>query len=380
MRKLILFLATLVIGVLLSMPVLADTIVTQYSLDGNNWTDANAYTATSDTKLYYRTYNQTKGIASATKSIRLLVDKQAPTPPIVSYAKNNQWTNSPPVMQWSSSDTGGSRIAKYQYWRSDKGNWQDYGTGTSWTPEQNKNISIKWRAVDGAGNISPESNTVQVKTDNTPPKLTGAATSGAWATSNTITATATDNLSGVQYYAITATNAAPSSGWQTGRSFTVTTNGTRYIWAKDYAGNISASKAATVSKVDRDKPVLKADYTPKGWTRQVVVTATATDASPITYQLKKGNAIVADFGNTRSWQIIENGAYTVTARDAAGNITQQVVTVGNIDRTPPNATILLPSKPRNEAEISVRLWDDLSDVDFVILPDGTKWSPGDQQP
>lgn len=214
MRKLILFLATLVIGVLLSMPVLADTIVTQYSLDGNNWTEANAYTATSDTKLYYRTYNQTKGIASATKSIRLLVDKQAPTPPIVSYAKNNQWTNSPPVMQWSSNDTGGSGIAKYQYWRSDTGNWQDYGTGTSWTPEQNKNISIKWRAVDGAGNISPESNTVQVKTDN----------------------------------------------------------------------------------------------------------------------------------------------------------------------TPPNTTVTTTDKARNEAEISLKIWDDLSDVDFVILPDGTKWSPGDQQP
>lgn len=295
MRKLILVLATLISCVLLSMPVLADTIVTQYSLDGTNWTNGNAYTATSDTTLYYRTYNQTRGTASAAKSIRLLVDKKAPTQPIISYAKDNQWTNSPPVMQWSSRDTGGSGIAKYQYWRSDMVSWQDYGTGTNWTPEQNKDISIKWRAVDAAGNISPESRAIRVKTDNT-------------------------------------------------------------------------------------QPVLTVYCTPKEWTRQAIMTVTATDASPVQYQLKRGNAVIADFGSVNRWQITENGEYTVIAKDAAGNTSNKAVTVSNIDRTPPNVTWHFGTdKPQNKAEITLNLWDDLSDVDFVILPDGTKWRPGDPQ-
>lgn len=156
--KSLLSLGAMLAVLLCPIAVKADTIVTQYSTDGRNWVTGTSFTAQADTTLYYRGYNTTRNLASAVQSVRLLVDKQAPTAPVVVYGADGQWTNRPPVMTWTSGDLGGSGINRYEYQRSDRSGWQNYGASTSWTPELNSNISIVWRAVDNAGNVSAESN------------------------------------------------------------------------------------------------------------------------------------------------------------------------------------------------------------------------------
>ncbi len=58
----------------------------------------------------------------------------------------------------------------------------------------------------------------------------------------TIVINATDNYS-VAKYAITTSNTAPSTGWQTSKEFANMTDGRYYAWAMDSVGNVSAGKA-----------------------------------------------------------------------------------------------------------------------------------------
>lgn len=57
--------------------------------------------------------------------------------------------------------------------------------------------------------------------------------------------------SGITGYAITTTNTAPGlSNFQESNTFTVTNNGTYYIWAKDLVGNISQARVVTVDDLE----------------------------------------------------------------------------------------------------------------------------------
>jgi hypothetical protein len=116
-------------------------------------------------------------------------------------------------------------------------------------------ILYAW-ARDAAGNVSnPTSASVNI-VDKTPPKVT-AFTIPATSTGMTVpitTFTATDNVK-VTGYLVTANSFKPSStaaGWsatrQTAYTFITKSMGSRtlYAWAKDAAGNVSASKSATV--------------------------------------------------------------------------------------------------------------------------------------
>lgn len=101
---------------------------------------------------------------------------------------------------------------------------------------------------DYAGDV-----TVQAQwKDSAAPTVTTAS-----ASHYSITFTATDNV-GVIAYAITTTNTLPENGWVTitgTTSYTTTVkdktpNTIYYIWAKDVAGNVSASKFVTTAKLE----------------------------------------------------------------------------------------------------------------------------------
>jgi hypothetical protein len=90
--------------------------------------------------------------------------------------------------------------------------------------------------------------------DTTPPTVTGF-TMPATSSSQTVTIsslTATDNV-GVTGYQVTVISTAPSAssaGWSatgpTAIHFVGSGSQTAYAWAKDAAGNVSASRSATV--------------------------------------------------------------------------------------------------------------------------------------
>ena len=110
--------------------------------------------------------------------------------------------------------------------------------------------------------------TTTATADTTPPTVT-AFTIPATATTLTVpitSFTATDNV-GVTGYLVTESSSAPqatASGWSatapTSYAFTTAGSKTLYAWAKDAAGNVSASKSATVTITlsDTTKPTVTA--------------------------------------------------------------------------------------------------------------------------
>jgi hypothetical protein len=182
------------------------------------------------------------------------------------------------------------------------------------------------------------------------------------ATSLTVVVTtfiASDNL-GVTGYMITESATAPAAGatgWTASAptSFTFSAAGskTAYAWSKDAAGNVSASRSATVSIALPDTTAPVVSLTAPGNSSKVngtvTITASASDnvgVSNVEFYL---NGALLSTSNvapyTYNWNTtsVANGIYTLTAKgyDNAGNIGQSSnvsVTVLN-DTTPPTVSI-----------------------------------------
>lgn len=82
-----------------------------------------------------------------------------------------------------------------------------------------------------------------------------------WSQLKTITIIANDNTapagytgnSGVKDYALTTTSSQPSNGWTTSNKFTVTKNGTYYLWVRDKVNWVTSTKI-TINNIDTTKP------------------------------------------------------------------------------------------------------------------------------
>ncbi len=175
--------------------------------------------------------------------------------------------------------------------------------------------------------------------DKTKPVVTGAT-----ATTNKIEIIATDDVSGIIGYAVTTSNTAPSSftSVTNTKSLSVAPTGykqgtTYYVWVKDQAGNISASKSTATGKVtDLTSANVKFAYSPSGWTNTDVTATASTTVTGYTLQTSKdgktweskatqtysSNGIIY----ARLWDGTNFGA------TATGNFT-------NIDKTKPVVTV-----------------------------------------
>ncbi|HVP49965.1 MAG TPA: fibronectin type III domain-containing protein, partial [Candidatus Bathyarchaeia archaeon] len=121
---------------------------------------------------------------------------------------------------------------------------------------QATSYSYRVRASDAAGNLSSYSNIASATTRDTTRPTVSAFTIPATATALTVPITsfaATDNV-GVTGYIVTESSTAPSAtaaGWTAvaPSSYTFATAGSKrlYAWAKDAAGNVSASRSASVT-------------------------------------------------------------------------------------------------------------------------------------
>ena len=134
---------------------------------------------------------------------------------------------------------------------------------------QATSYSYRVRAGDAAGNLSSYSNIASATTRDTTRPTVSAFTIPATATTLTVpitSFTATDNV-GVAGYMVTESSTAPSataSGWTatapTSYTFTTAGSKTLYAWAKDAAGNVSASRSASVTIT-----LQSSDPEPAGW-------------------------------------------------------------------------------------------------------------------
>jgi hypothetical protein len=207
---------------------------------------------------------------------------------------------------------------------------------------------ISAKGYDAAGNIGQSASiTVTVFNDTVAPTMS-AFTMPVSATTLTVPVTslaATDNV-GVTGYLITESSTAPAAnatGWSSTApvSFTFADFGSRtaYAWAKDAAGNVSASRsdAVTVTRPDTTAPVITVINPLAGEkvsTRETIK-ASATDNIAVTkMMLYVDNVLKAtDTDGSISWTwnttSYSRGAHVikVIAYDAANNMSSSSITV-----------------------------------------------------
>lgn len=199
--------------------------------------------------------------------------------------------------------------------------------------------------ASGGGNLSSSTGSTSYQVDTVAPSPTFTIPtpdgSNGWFISSPVTASvsATDATSGVASVSI-------NGG---GASFTASSDGVYLLTASasDNAGN-TATASGTI-KIDTVPPTLSVSASPvdgdNGWYQSpAVVTATASDAgsgiASVQYQIDSG-----------AWQdgtqvtVKDDGTHTVEfqATDQAGNRTTTSPVTVQVDTTPPNADVQMPS-------------------------------------
>ncbi len=215
--------------------------------------------------------------------------------------------------------------------------------------------------------------------DATAPTVT-AFTIPATATSLTVSIsslTATDNV-GVTGYMVTESSTAPAAsaaGWTaaapTSYSFTTAGAKTLYAWAKDAAGNVSASRSAAVTIAvtsggqDTTAPTITSFSLPATSTSLAVsiTSFTATDNVGVTgYMVKE--ASIAPAASTAGWSATAPASYSFAAagtktlyawvKDAAGNVSASRSATVNVNTG--TGTNPPPTSPPPTGQTDMTLW------------------------
>jgi hypothetical protein len=210
--------------------------------------------------LMAKAFDAAGNVGQSSRTVTVVNDIIAPTVALTSPANNSSLSGTVTISSSASDNVGVTNVEFYSngvllY----ASNVSPYRFNWDTTRVQDGVYSITAKAYDNAGH-STQSSSVTVLVSNPVPDLTaptvGTFTLPASATSLTVPVSglaASDNV-GVTGYLITESATVPSStatGWSATAPtiFTFSAEGskTAYAWAKDAAGNVSASKAASVT-------------------------------------------------------------------------------------------------------------------------------------
>ena len=194
-----------------------------------------------------------------------------------------------------------------------------------------KPVTLKDVATNSKTDIVKSSSTF--KLDNTAPSCSISGNPSDWASSATLTASATDgHAGGVTYSWNTGATTAALSG--------ITTNGRYTVTVKDSLNN-SASCYADVTKIDVDDPTLSisTSYQSGTWTKNdVTLTLVGNDGSGSGidyYEVKNGNTWTKITGNVVTFDSSMDETVTYRAKDKLGNPSQEQSIEIKIDKTEP---------------------------------------------
>jgi len=164
-------------------------------------------------------------------------------------------------------------------------------------------------------------------------------------------------------------------------NFAVSENGTYTVYARDEAGNEEVA-TVTIANIDRLAPTISLTVSPTSPTNgDVTVTAVvygtgsavdsvkwADGTHSATYFASGGTAFAGSF------EVNENGTYTVYARDAAGNEAVDAITITNIVRTAPTIGLTIhPAMPTSaDVTITAAVYSMSGGIDSVKWADGTQ--------
>ncbi len=247
-----------------------------------------------------------------------VLDKTAPTSIFYDSSNNtiSGYTNK--GFRFSPNDAL-SGIDYCEYMKPNSSSWESYTAGTM-IPNTATNGTYQFRAYDIAGNVS----TVSMILDTSSPTVTikdanGNTTSSSRIKTDSLSFSATDNLSGVKYRYI-KTPSSSSYATFTGTK-TLTEEGTYSVYAVDYAGNSSYTKTITI---DRTAPIVSSSDTPLNSKFGKGFTINATDSSGnATLYYKGPNDTAYISSGSDSYTVTNdfpNGVYFFYASDDVGNI------------------------------------------------------------
>ena len=315
---------------------------------------------------YYVWVKDQAGNISASKSTATGKVTDLTTANVTFSYSPSGWTNTDVTVTASTTVTG------YTLQTSKDGKtWESKATQT-----YSSNGTIYARLWDGT-NFGATATGNFTNIDKTKPVVTGAT-----ATTNKITITATDDASGIIGYAVTTSNTAPSSftGVASTKTLSVAPTGykqgtTYYVWVKDQAGNVSASKSTATGKVtDLTAANVKFTYSPSGWTNKDVTATASTTVTGYTLQTSKDGKT----WESKATQIYSSNG-TIYARlwdgtnfgaTATGNFT-------NIDKAAPTVSTALKttSSGTNSVALSIGVTDTNSGLGKIDWYYGTTNNP-----
>jgi hypothetical protein len=306
------------------------------------------------------------GIAK-TETLTYTVTDYDTEPPVITAltADKTSWTNQNITLTVTATDNYGVTGC-----RIDNGEW---GTSNKLTVTKNGTYTVYVK--DAMGNVSEGKTITITNIDKTVPVITIDPITSDWTKEDiTVTFSATDNSNDTIYYAVSESGSLTAAQiTDTKSSYTVSKNGTYYVYAKDKAGNI-AKKIFNVSSIDKEAPVIVIDSFDSAWTnKNIQITFSTTDNSndTIKYAVSKSSTLTAAEvnGTETSYTVTANGTYYVYAKDLAGNIAKKAVTVSNIDKEAPVITVEeMSSNYTNKAyDIKFSATDNLSGVLYYTV-------------
>ena len=325
-------------------------------------------------------------LAGNKTSVTAVVDNIDRTKPTIKIETNgnSNYAKSHSTKVTVSDDKSGIQTAQYAWSTSNTtqpSSWTNFTSGsTITTPATTGNHYLWIRAVDKAGNETIATSNL-FRVDATAPTFSASPASGDWKTSAyTVTPTYGDSHSGVatRQYAWSTSTSTPSS-WNTYTSGTLTQPGagTHYLHYRvvDVAGNEKVGYVGPY-RYEATKPTGTLTQTPTTPTNGNV-TLNLTNVSDAggsglkEIRLPNGTTVT---GTSASQVVTENGTYTFTISDQAGNITTLSITVSNIDKIPPNApTIKAIPETKTNQEVVVSVHYPSDSVKNEVRINGGEW-------
>lgn len=140
--------------------------------------------------------------------------------------------------------------------------------------------------------------------------------------------------------------------WSSEASFSVdiTKNGIWTAYCRDESGNIATQEKELLA-IDSEAPVVKlAVETATGsWCKENRIIVEAEDASTVQYCYScTALGIDSGWSSGNTYNVEDNGTWKVKVKDAAGNMTEEEVSINNIDAKPP---VILGIKIKDQKEI-----------------------------
>ena len=283
------------------------------------------------------------------------IDKTAPTLDVV-YDKDGWFTYIDVHLSGNDTQSGVDRI-ELPNGREIKGENGEF--------KVTKNGEYVFKVYDNVGNERVESISIS-NIDNTAPEMNLIYNNVDWAKSIEVNIDISDNDSGVDYILL------PDGTKVKGDSatFEVSKNGEYIFKAYDKLGNEKVEKI-NITTIDIEPPEINVVYDEESPLTSIDIKISAVDnKSGVDYILLPDGTKVK--GDSATFKASENKVYTIKAYDKLGNESIENITVSNIDLGGPVITLEYSKEWSTSIGIKVSAKDSDSEVEKIILPDGTE--------